>query len=78
VIDTSKPPMVHRIHIPRPYEPSFNTDIRRTFARERDRLARLTARRTFARELAEPGAADVRALMAKRYRDDDNERMYAL
>lgn len=35
-----KPPMAHRIRIPRPYEPSFATDIKGTFARERRRLER--------------------------------------
>jgi hypothetical protein len=44
---TSKYPMAHRIRIPRPYVPSFNTDIRKTFAREWHRLAC----EAFAREL---------------------------
>lgn len=69
MIDTSKPPMVHRIHIPRPYEPSFNTDIRRTFAREQARLARERLHGYT------PDAACVRYVAT---RDDDNERMYAL
>ena len=34
------PPMAHRIRIPRPYTPSFATDIRETFDRERVRLER--------------------------------------
>lgn len=40
MIDTTRPPMAHRIRIEKRYEPSFDTDIRRTFERERNRLAR--------------------------------------
>jgi len=41
VINTyGPPPMAHRIRIPRPYTPSFATDIRETFDRERVRLER--------------------------------------
>lgn len=33
-------PMAHRIHRPQPYVPCCATDIRKTFAAERERLAR--------------------------------------
>lgn len=38
-----KPPMSHRIIIPKPYVPSGSTDIRKTIAAEKKRLAEAAA-----------------------------------
>lgn len=40
---TRRPPLAHRISIPQPYVPAVSTDIRKTIAAERRKLAEAKA-----------------------------------